>query len=172
MKLYQLAFDRSVYGDRAGWWLVVSDDTEDELSPAFATEEEAQRALDKLAAEFAGNPVAAFASLKAQRRQWQVDPARFAVDGTTEWGEYDGGTDHPPYAVHDAARQDWIASGLTERWQAEAIAAAARQRAQQESRAAILTEAAEQLARVARPESESDAALIAQLRALAADETR
>jgi hypothetical protein len=76
-----------------------------------------------------------FRALVAERHpDARVDPARFAVDGTTETGEYDGGTDRPPYAVHDAARQTWIAAGLPERWQAEAIAAAARQRADAENR--------------------------------------
>lgn len=127
-----------------------------------------QRALDAdmvnaaRGERFAGR---VFAALKRERRERAADPARFAVDGTTESGEYDGGTDRPPYAVHDAARQTWIAGNLPERWQAEAIATAARDRAQQEQRAAILTEAAEKLANTAR--TEADSALAVQVLALA-----
>ena len=32
MNLYQLAYNAQVYGDHAGWWLVVSDDLEKELA--------------------------------------------------------------------------------------------------------------------------------------------
>ena len=56
MKLFQLATEdtgqewndgapirsRTGYGPKAGWWLVVSDDLEDELAGPFPTREQAQ----------------------------------------------------------------------------------------------------------------------------------
>lgn len=43
MKLYQLAPDHKEYGEKAGWWLVVSDDLETELAGPFPTMEEAEK---------------------------------------------------------------------------------------------------------------------------------
>jgi len=48
MTLYQLANDRETYGERALWWLVVSDDLEDELAGPFATQDEAEAAMAAL----------------------------------------------------------------------------------------------------------------------------
>lgn len=48
MKLYQLADDFDTYGARAGWWLVVSNDLDDELAGPFATQDEAQGALERM----------------------------------------------------------------------------------------------------------------------------
>ena len=45
---WQLANDADTYGDQAGWWIVVSPDFEDELSPPFATLEECQREIERL----------------------------------------------------------------------------------------------------------------------------
>lgn len=42
MKLFQLGPDHKEYGDRAEWWMVVSDDLEDELAGPFATKELAE----------------------------------------------------------------------------------------------------------------------------------
>lgn len=42
MKLFQLAPDHKEYGDKAGWWMVVSGDLEDELAGPFATRPEAE----------------------------------------------------------------------------------------------------------------------------------
>ena len=42
MKLYQLAPDVENYGDHAGWWLVVSDDLEDELAGPYPTRKKAE----------------------------------------------------------------------------------------------------------------------------------
>jgi hypothetical protein len=50
MKLYQLAHDHETYGDQASWWLVVSDDGEQEFSQPFPTEDKAQIHLDLLEA--------------------------------------------------------------------------------------------------------------------------
>lgn len=46
MRLYQLAPDEKEYFEKAGWWLVVSDDGEDELAGPFATQEEAEKWID------------------------------------------------------------------------------------------------------------------------------
>jgi hypothetical protein len=43
MKLYQLADTIDVYEDHAGWWMVVSDDMEDELAGPFEKKEEAEQ---------------------------------------------------------------------------------------------------------------------------------
>jgi hypothetical protein len=50
MKLFELADDPETYGDQAGWWLVVSDDIEVEISGPYSTEEKAQIHLDLLVA--------------------------------------------------------------------------------------------------------------------------
>lgn len=50
MKLFELADDPETYGEQAGWWLVVSDDAENELSNPFPTEEMAQIHLGLLQA--------------------------------------------------------------------------------------------------------------------------
>jgi hypothetical protein len=50
MKLFQLADDPETYEEQAGWWLVVSDDLEKELSNPFPTEEMAQIHMDLLEA--------------------------------------------------------------------------------------------------------------------------
>jgi hypothetical protein len=46
-RLYQLANDPE-YGDQALWWLVVSDDGEDELAGPFPTREEAVQTLSSI----------------------------------------------------------------------------------------------------------------------------
>jgi hypothetical protein len=42
MKLYQLANDVAAYDHRALWWLVVTDDLEDELAGPFPTQQQAE----------------------------------------------------------------------------------------------------------------------------------
>lgn len=46
MKLYQLAPDHKEYGDKAEWWLVVSDDLEDEIAGPFETPDEAEKWIE------------------------------------------------------------------------------------------------------------------------------
>jgi xanthine/CO dehydrogenase XdhC/CoxF family maturation factor len=41
MRLYQLADCTKTYDNRAGWWMVVSDDSEEELAGPFEIEQEA-----------------------------------------------------------------------------------------------------------------------------------
>jgi hypothetical protein len=43
MKLWQLSLDTEVYGDHAGWWVVTTDDQEDEIAGPFETSAEAVR---------------------------------------------------------------------------------------------------------------------------------
>jgi len=45
MNLYQLADDVGTYGENAGWWMVVSDDGNEELAGPFKTRAEAQKWL-------------------------------------------------------------------------------------------------------------------------------
>lgn len=56
---WQLADDPGTYGDKAGWWLVVSPDFEDEIAGPFATREECDRIIAELEqgrAEAAADP--------------------------------------------------------------------------------------------------------------------
>jgi hypothetical protein len=46
MKLFQLADDPQVYPETAGYWMVVSDDMEDELAGPFAAREEAEKWIE------------------------------------------------------------------------------------------------------------------------------
>lgn len=58
MKLYQLADDVDAYGENAGWWMVVSDDGNEELAGPFKTRAEAQQWLrDKGSAGDVGQAV-------------------------------------------------------------------------------------------------------------------
>jgi hypothetical protein len=43
MKLYQLADDVGTYGEQAGWWMVVSDDSDMELAGPFQDRAEAEK---------------------------------------------------------------------------------------------------------------------------------
>ena len=47
-QLYQLADNQETYGERAGWWMVVTHDNETELSASFPTEEEAEQERQKI----------------------------------------------------------------------------------------------------------------------------
>lgn len=56
---WQLANDPATYGDKAGWWLVVSPDFEDEIAGPVATREECDRIINELEqgrAEAAADP--------------------------------------------------------------------------------------------------------------------
>ena len=48
MKLYQLANDPNTYGKKALWWLVVTDDGELELSPAYPTRRQAEGRMKRI----------------------------------------------------------------------------------------------------------------------------
>lgn len=50
---------------------------------------------------------------------------RFTIDGMTDCGDYDGGSNRAPYAVFDSVKQVWIVTGLATREEAEAALRAA-----------------------------------------------
>ena len=51
MMLWQLAPDSAVYGEHAGWWLVVTDDGDRELAGPYSTQAEAEAERLRLTAE-------------------------------------------------------------------------------------------------------------------------
>jgi hypothetical protein len=48
MKLYQLAHDFEAYGEQAGFWLVVTDDNEEELSAPYPSRNQALNAMEEI----------------------------------------------------------------------------------------------------------------------------